>query len=133
MICRIARIPFLITISSVILLQKYYHPLEKAALAAHVHALLRPAPSQARTRFKEAQLLAEGRETLLGYNSFAAIVGKIKPVIMECLRRDRLIPVPLLHTHSRLLRTHHAKRNSKPILPLPLPLPTKHQTSESTD
>lgn len=133
MICRIARIPFLITISSVILLQKYYHPLEKSTLAAHAHALLRPVPSQARTRFKEAVLMADGREALLGYNSFAAIVGKIKPVIMECLRRDRLLPVPHLHAHSGLLRHHNAKRASKPVMALHLPLPNKHQNSESTD
>lgn len=61
MICRIARIPFLITISSVILLQKYYHPLEKSTLAALTQPLLRHAPGRIRSNYREAQLLSDRR------------------------------------------------------------------------
>jgi hypothetical protein len=52
LICRIARIPFLITISSVILLQKYYHPLEKSTLAALTLPLIRYAPGRLRNNFR---------------------------------------------------------------------------------
>jgi hypothetical protein len=131
MICRIARIPFLITISSVILLQKYYHPLEKSTHAALTSPLVRAMPGRVRTNFREAQLLSDRRENLLGYNNFAATVGKIKAVVLECLRRDRLLPMHYQsHSHPIMLRHAFLKRRT---VPPPRPLLAKEYASESTD
>lgn len=133
MICRIAKIPFLITISSVILLQKYYHPLEKSTFAALTHPLIRNAPGRIKNNYKDTQIVANARENLLGYYNFNAIIGKIKPVVLECLKRDTLMPMhyherthPIMLKHSLLKRRIAPASQNRVFL-------TKENTNESTD
>lgn len=93
MICKIARIPFLTTMSSVTLLTKYYRPLEKSTYASILHPLLRPISNRLRINYREVQYLSKKEENLKEYNNFSAVIGKIKPVVLERIRRDKLLPM----------------------------------------
>ena len=75
--------------------------------------------------------MSEQSECLLGYNNFSAIIGKIKPVILECLRRDRLHPLHLQETSHLIM--HRLAILRRKILPPPRPILAKSQNSVSTD
>lgn len=61
-----------------------------------LHPLLKPASNRLRIHYREVQYLTRREENLKEYNSFSAVIGKIKPVVLERIRKDKLLP---MHYH----------------------------------
>jgi hypothetical protein len=75
--------------------RKYYHALEKFALIQNINHIIEGASSNSllKLNYKEAVLSSQKIERLLEYNIFSTTVGKIKSVILERTKRDKLFPM----------------------------------------